>query len=307
MKPQRNKIFKENLFPGRHRLVWGRVRVNLSVLGLIVSLLGVPELMSPAAPVVLAEETQSYPFVGEITAQNYLNIRAGQSINFEKVGRLLSGEKVVVVAKDYDWYKIKLPENADSYISAKYVKVLGEGIAEVFGDRVNIRAQPRIGAAILGQAEREALIRVLEQPDMQWVKIEPIDESYGWVSTEYIKRTDLPVPPARVIRLPTKNIYVKKRMAEEAAQDQTVQEEVPQKDPNWISVQGIIIDVNQESLSADIRHSVVLENNQSYYLKGYRRLFDIFLHNKVSVEGVILPDMNTSNPVIFVNRISYVL
>ncbi|MFA5260975.1 MAG: SH3 domain-containing protein, partial [Candidatus Omnitrophota bacterium] len=303
-----NKIFREGV-PGFLRPFFSRGRGILLAMGLTVTVIGVPEFLIPASGLLSAEEIQSYPFVGEISTQNYLNIRAGQNTNFEKVGKLLSGEKVVVVAKDYDWYKIKLPENADSYISAKYVKILGEGIAEVLGDRVNIRAQPRIEAAILGQVERESLVRVLEQPDMQWVKIEPIDESYGWISAEYIKRTDLPVPPARVVRLPTKNIYVKKRMAEEAAQQeaQAAGEEVPQKDPNGISVQGIIIDVNQESLSADIRHSIVLENNQSYYLKGYRRLFDIFLHNKVIVDGVILPEMNTSHPVIFVNRISYVL
>ncbi|HQO57527.1 MAG TPA: SH3 domain-containing protein [Candidatus Omnitrophota bacterium] len=256
-----------------------------------------------------AEDAGSFPFVGEISTQKYLNIRAGQNTNFEKVGQLLNGDKVVVVAKDYDWYKIKLPENADSYISAKYVKMLSEGIAEVLGDRVNIRAQPRIEAAILGQIEKETLVRVLDQPDLQWAKIEPIDESYGWVAAEYVRRTDLPVPPARVVQLPIKNIYVKKRMAEEAARKeaQTAEEAQPPKDPNSISVQGIIIDVNQETLSADIRHSIVLENNQAYYLKGYRRLFDIFLHNKVSVEGVALPEMNTSHPVIFVNRISYVL
>ena len=290
------------------RFVFSRAQAVLFVLGMAALFTVVPEFSSPVPPVLSAEEAQSFPFVGENTAQNYLNIRAGQSTNFEKVGQLLSGEKVVVVDKDYDWYKIKLPENADSYVSAKYVKVLGEGIAEILGDRVNIRAQPRIGAAILGQVEKEALVRVLEQPDMQWVKIEPIDESYGWVSAEYIKRTNIAVPPARVVRLPTRNIYVKKRMAEEAEQGaQAAQEETPQPDPNWVSVQGIIIDVNQEALSADIRHSVVLENNQSYYLKGYRRLFDIFLHNKVNVEGVLLPEMNTPNPVIFVNKISYVL
>lgn len=280
------------------------LRSAVSIVAVLVSLILAPGILS-------AQETQSFPFVGEISTQNYLNIRAGQNTNFEKIGKLISGEKVVVVAKDYDWYKIKLPENADSYVSAKYVKMLGEGIAEVLGDRVNIRAQPRIEAAILGQVEKESLVRVLEQPDMQWVKIEPIDESYGWVSAEYIKRTDFPIPPARVVRLPTKNIYVKKRMAQEAAQQEAQaageEEPVSQKDPNWISVQGIIIDINQESLSADIRHSVVMENNQSYYLKGYRRLFDIFLHNKVSVEGVVLPEMNTPHPVIFVNRISYVL
>ncbi len=286
----------------------------LSALFLFLSLAGGFGTLLGEPLFLCAEESQIYPFVGEVTAQNYLNIRAGQSTSFEKVGKLLSGEKVVVVDQDYSWYKIKLPENADSYVSAQFIKVLGEGIAEVQGGRVNIRARGQIGASILGQIEKGVLIRVLEEPEpeAEWHKIEPVDESYGWVSVDFIKRTDMAVPPPRVVQLPTRNIYVKKQLAEqkeqaEAAQAQAEAARREEKNKNLISLRGIIVDVNQTSLSSDIRHRIVLENNESYYLKGYRRLFDIFLHNKVNVEGVLLPDADASIPVLFVSKISYVL
>ena len=68
-----------------------------------------PPASPPAqAPAAVPEE---FPILGEVTS-DAVSIRAGQSASFEKIGQLKTGDQVVVMAKDYGWYKIKLPLEA---------------------------------------------------------------------------------------------------------------------------------------------------------------------------------------------------
>src|SRR3989338_1709375 len=87
----------------------------------------------------VAAAQEQFPYVGQVSGEG-VNIRAGQSANFEKVGRLKSGDQVVVLEKSYSWYKIKLPIDAKSYITARYIKELDDQTGEVANDRVNVRA-----------------------------------------------------------------------------------------------------------------------------------------------------------------------
>ena len=164
------------------------------------------------------------PFLGVVTSQT-LNVRSGQSTNFEKVGTLAEGEQVIVVDQSYGWYKVKLPANADSYLSADFVKILGDGIGEATGSRVNIRSRPMVGSTVLGQVERGTLVRILGEPQPGWLQIEPIDESYGWVSEEFVRFASADLPAPRAVQLPVKNIYVKERQAAEKAVQQAAAEQ----------------------------------------------------------------------------------
>ena len=82
---------------------------------------------------------ETFPFVAEIT-ENNVSVRAGQSINFEKICTLKKGDEVLVTDKQYSWYKIKLPQEAKSFVSEKYVVMKNDHEAEIVGDRVNVRA-----------------------------------------------------------------------------------------------------------------------------------------------------------------------
>ncbi|MDP8211874.1 MAG: SH3 domain-containing protein [Candidatus Zapsychrus exili] len=61
-----------------------------------------------------------FPFVAEPTKDS-VNVRAGQSVNFEKLCKVSIGEEVFVVGSQYSWYKIKLPNRAISFVSKKYI------------------------------------------------------------------------------------------------------------------------------------------------------------------------------------------
>ena len=93
--------------------------------------------LEPGSAVFAAQEF--FPFLGEITA-NKVNVRAGQSVNFEKLCSLEAGDQVIVIEKNFSWYKIRLPECAESYVSAKYIQLLDGHFGEISGDRVNIRS-----------------------------------------------------------------------------------------------------------------------------------------------------------------------
>src|SRR3989338_1380173 len=68
-------------------------------------------------PVFAAQE--SFPFLAEAINER-VNVRAGQSQNFEKLCQLEKGEEVIVVGKDFSWYKIQLPSRTHVYVSDKY-------------------------------------------------------------------------------------------------------------------------------------------------------------------------------------------
>src|SRR5262245_11862206 len=71
----------------------------------------------------LAQE--SFPFLAE-AIQNGVNVRAGGNQNFERLTQINQGEEVVVVSKNFAWYKVELPRSAVIYVSDKYFKKLSD-------------------------------------------------------------------------------------------------------------------------------------------------------------------------------------
>src|SRR3989338_30320 len=129
-------------------------------------------------PVFAAQE--SFPFLAEAINER-VNVRAGQSQNFEKLCQLEKGEEVIVVGKDFSWYKVQLPSRTHVYVSDKYVRLAGSMEGEITGDRVNVRSSAKAESTILGQIEKGARIRVIEKLQ-GWYKIAPPAQVFGWVA-----------------------------------------------------------------------------------------------------------------------------
>jgi SH3-like domain-containing protein len=273
-------------------------------------------------------QEEKFPFVGEVQQED-INIRAGQSTSFDRVGQLKKGDQVVVVEKAFDWYKIKLPETSAVFISADYIKELGENVGEVKGSRVNVRSSFGANSSVVGQANKGQLVHLIERQD-KWYKVQPIDESYGWVATKFISTTSAAIPEGHSVQAPVRNIYQKKRLAEQ----QPTQAILPTAQPvspaqpviappanvgQVISVQeipgakstpfaiGVVDDLGDKALSSNIRHRLIVNEKTVYYLEGYRRIIDGFLHDKVKVEGTLQPKIKAEHPVLHVTRIQLVL
>jgi hypothetical protein len=222
---------------------------------------------------------------------------------------LRPSDLVVVVDQSYGWYKIKLPIYADSFVSAAFVKKLGDGIGETSANRLNIRARPNQNAALLGQLQRGELLRIVEEMPEGWLKIEPPDNSYGWVSVEYVQYSSVPIPPPRTIQPPVRNIYTKKKMEEQLAAQMAAEKEkeIAAAVKSQPSFQGVVMELGEQAFADDVRHRLMSDDKTIYYLKGYRRIFDIFLQSKVKVEGTPAPESNGTRQVIFVSKILFVL
>ena len=244
---------------------------------------------------ITADAQEVFPFVAKVKAKT-ANVRAGQNTNFESLSQLTQGTQIVVVGSSFEWRKIKLPADAKAFVNAGFVKDLGEGIGEVTGNRLNIRAAALMNASIVGQLKKGDLVRVLEKKD-DWYRIEPTQESFGWVHNDLIEKTDVAVPATRVVQAPIRNIYVKKRTDEAKASS------LP---PGVMGATGIVADLANNMISANIRHYIE-SDGKVYVLQGYRHVIDGFLHQKVRVEGVLKPDVKSDNPVLLVTKITLVM
>ncbi|MCC6758741.1 MAG: SH3 domain-containing protein [Candidatus Omnitrophica bacterium] len=243
----------------------------------------------------IADAQEAFPFVAKVKAKS-ANVRAGQNANFESLGQVQEGAEVVVVGASFDWRKIKLPADAKAYVNAGFVKDLGDGVGEVTGNRLNIRAGALVNAAIIGQLKKGDLIRLVEKKN-DWYRIEPPDQSFGWVLNEFLEKTSQDIPSPRVVQAPIKNIYVKKRLEAGKA------DELP---PGVVRISGTVEDLANNMVSSNIRH-YVQSDGTVYALQGYRHVIDSFLHQKVKIEGRIKPDVKSDKPVLLVTKISLVL
>lgn len=220
---------------------------------------------------------EDFPFVGEVTSDN-VNLRAGQNINFERLTQLNTGEEIVVVAKNYDWYKTRLPDSAICYVNVKFVQPSFDGYAKVIGNRVNVRAGTEEKSSIIGQLSQGTTIKLLGQVG-EWFQIEPIDGLYGWISEKFISFKSKDVPPIKVIIEPIRNVYKKEETAPESEEG---------KKPQLFSVVGRIEDLGRILLSKSIRYKIITpDNNKIYYLEDENNLAGPFVLQTVKVEGAL--------------------
>ncbi len=245
--------------------------------------------------IVDCQAQEAFPFVAKVTATT-ANLRAGQNANFESLGQLKKDDQVVVVGESFDWRKVKLPLEAKVYVNAGFIKDLGNGIGEVIGNRLNIRAAALANASIVGQLKKGDLVAIIEKKE-NWYQIQPPDQSFGWVAKNFIEFQSLEIPAPRLVQAATPKVDVKNPL---------VVEEIPQVAVNVFTASGVVQDLGNKSVSLDIRH-YLQSDGKVYALQGYRHMLDGFLNQKVKIEGKLQPDIKSDNPVVLVTKITFVL
>lgn len=226
-------------------------------------------------PAQALAKTSTFPFLGEITADN-VNVRAGQSANFERLIQLNMSDQVVVLDSQYSWYKIRLPKQAKAFISKKYVQILVDDRGIVLGDKVNVRSGPETSHSILGQLARGDEVKVLETMD-DWYAIAPWDGSYGWVAEEYVrfKSNDVSAyqPPAAKSEENLKEIL--------AEPIKVIEEIIAPQPKEELKVEGKVVYLSEEE-------GYVLENAQARYkLKAPQNILEKFVKKEVKIEGKV--------------------
>jgi len=126
------------------------------------------------------------PFQGEITADN-IHVRVDSTASAETIFLLNKGERIEVISETYGWYKVKLPKNAPAYIKKVFIVPLKDNTGEVEKTNVNVRMRPETKAPIIGKVNKGDLLTILNDAENGWYKIEPPENSFGWVHTKFVK------------------------------------------------------------------------------------------------------------------------
>lgn len=238
---------------------------------------------------------EDFPFLAEIDVDS-VNIRAGQNTNYEILTQVDKSAQLVVVGKNNDWYKVKLPDSAKNYISAKYVKILHSGIGEVLGSDVRIRAGTLLNSTSLGKLNKGDKVRILDKVS-DWYRIEPVEGTFGWVTEKFVTFKSKNIPPPKTIVLPSLNIYP--RVEKKAVQPHAA-------DEKFMTAQGSL--EHWESMDTTDGEYCVVTEGSTYKLEGGRHILDQFLHSQVKIEGVLDQATAASTaPVIKLRRVSFIL
>ena len=143
-----------------------------------------------------AHADEHFPFTAKVT-RPAVNIRAGSNTNFEKIDQLKENDTVIVLARQFDWFKIQLPKTAKAYMRSDYLKMHDGLVAEIIGDKVHVRAKPDAESSTLGLLTQGTLVNVIEVTQ-GWAKLVPGAGMSGWVHQDFISKTSDSADPSLI-------------------------------------------------------------------------------------------------------------
>ena len=234
---------------------------------------------------------EHFPFLAQVIKES-VNVRAGPNTNFEKIDKLNKGSRVVVLGRNYEWYKIQPLSTTKSYIRSDYLNIIkGQGLALVLGDNVNIRCSANSEAASLGEVKKGTLVRVLKEAgetgkapktgNLEWVRLAPVAGTAAWVHQDFLKEisADVPAPLAP----PSAGVSP------------------------WVSMRGTV-EALVGPVGGNVHYEIVLGNKSVFYLQDIPQI-SFFSNTLVDVEGAIVPDPQKKfmHPLLRVNKIALVL
>lgn len=137
-------------------------------------------------------------FQGEVNAGN-INVRTDATVSSEIICAVDKDDRVEVIMELYDWYKIRLPQKAPSYIKKDLISCIDIQPAtenqcknaKVLKDRVNIRLRPDDSSPIIGVANKNEIVNILKDKG-GWYKIEPVQTSFGWINKRFVNKVPVP-------------------------------------------------------------------------------------------------------------------
>ena len=222
---------------------------------------------------------QDSGFSGEINSSG-INLRTDATTTSAVLFVLDKGEKVEVVLGQFGWYKVRLPKIVSVYVKKNLVECIKSTeipavstadapvkkcvSAKILGDRVNIRSKPSESAPIVGIVDKNEIVNVVSETG-DWYKIEPIQNSFGWVNKKFIDKV---VPP------PAKEN----------------DEQLPVF-TGTVQPYGVVF-------MRSATHKLVTADNKIYLLKGNRVTLNALNRQQVRVIGKIISVPSAKYPII---------
>src|SRR4030042_6662271 len=150
-----------------------------------------------SASILLAESTLL--FRGEVNSDK-INLRQDSTVSAPIICTLAKCTRVDVVLESYDWYKIKLPKQAPSFLRKDLAECINYESgdfpvaahdacdrAKILKDNVNVRIAPSESSYIVARVNKEDVVNILKVAQ-GWYKIEPVANSFGWIHKRFISK-----------------------------------------------------------------------------------------------------------------------
>lgn len=242
-------------------------------LSIIILLLVITALASSLSAEELKARQELPLFQGEIKGED-INIRSDSTVSSEVIVKANRGELIEVINEQYDWYKVRLPYNAPSFIKKDFVELGEDGKgARVLNDNVNIRLKPDTASAILGRLNQDDIVSVLADKG-EWYRIKPIKNSFGWVHKSFVRK------------------FKGNRIKSQDTQERIVYQET--------IVEGII---RPKTFTRIATHKLILEDSKVYLLKADIEELNPFNGRKVKITGKLVDPAKQKYPIIEVEKI----
>lgn len=227
-------------------------------------------------------------FPGEINADN-IHIRSDSTVSSTIICIANNGELVEVVKELYGWYRVRLPKTAPSFIKKNLVAIIDGKTAKVIKDNVNIRLKANESSPILGKADKNEVINILEEKG-GWYKIEPPNNSFGWVNKKFVNKASDTINKKEGVELDKKIREENKIADEKASQEENA------------TIEGIIKPYGKV-IKRIATHKLITADNNVLLLKGNKGSLDSLNYHKVRVTGKLIHPKNSKHSIIEILKI----
>lgn len=143
---------------------------------------------------LMNELSTEYDNMAFAHVSSYVNIRSKASEESEILGKLYNNSTATILDKADGWYKIK-SGSVTGYIKAEYLvtgtdaeklaKSIGTRLAVVNTTTLKVRKSASTDAEVITLVAMGDDLKVTKEQD-GWVKVRLDDESYGYVSSDYV-------------------------------------------------------------------------------------------------------------------------
>lgn len=223
---------------------------------------------------ILAEEFIA--FQGE-TNGNSINVRSDSTVSAESICKVDKGERVEVISELYDWYKIRLPENASVFIKHDLATPIDGQTARVEKNNVNIRLKANESSPIIGSVQKNEIVNVIKDKG-EWYEIKPTNNSFGWVHKKFVHKIDTNK---------TEGTKIEKNQ---------------QADLLVTTIEGLIKPYGK-FIKRIATHTLTTEDKKIFLLKGNKENLNLLNNQRVRIIGKLIQHVKEKYPLIEIEKI----
>ena len=221
-------------------------------------------------------------------------MRTDSTVGATVICTLNRGEPVSVAGELYEWYRIRLPKDAPSYVKKTLVAPVDDKTAKVLKDKVNIRLSPGESSPILGKANKDDMLHVVGS-EGEWFKVRPTARCSGWIHKQFVL-------PFRTGMAPKEKAPDSKPLPEEPAKEVTLEGIIEPygKVVNRIATHKLIV---REQVDCPDDRQQDCYQQKIFLLKGSRPNLNTLTYHKVKVTGMVTGKTEQKYPVIEISKV----